>query len=308
MGKFELFSVSDGCFFLDGGTMFGVVPKILWSKIVQPDELNRVEIPLNCLLVRTGAANILIDSGIGNKLNEKLLEIYSVKQEKNLEGELRSLGLQPEDIDFVVNTHLHFDHCGWNTIAFSSVSLNKRGGIEHKAEKDKNHSSMAMPAFPNAKYVIQKQEWYDATHPNERTRASYFKENFVPLKEYGQLLLVDGEYEIVPGVKVINTIGHTKGHQSVMIESEGKKAIYWGDFIPTSAHIKIPYHTSFDLYPMDLVELKKKYLRQAIDEQWLMVFEHDLNVVFAYLVEENGKQILKPIHNSNSNTQDTRKY
>ncbi|MEO0185787.1 MAG: four helix bundle protein, partial [candidate division WOR-3 bacterium] len=303
LGKFELLPLSDGSFFLDGGTMFGVVPKVLWSKIVQPDELNRVEIPLNCLLVRTGDTNILIDTGIGNKLDEKFLEIYSVKQEKNLDSELRRLGLQPEDIDYVVNTHLHFDHCGWNTISFSSVRLNSNGGIGHEVGSDKDRSGTAMPGFPNAKYVIQKQEWYDATHPNERTRASYFKENFIPLKEYGLLLLVEGEYEIVPGIKVINTIGHTKGHQSVLIESEGKKAIYWGDFMPTSAHIKLPYHTSFDLYPMDLLELKKKYLRKVIDEHWLMIFEHDPNVVFAYLVEEGGKPVLKPIQSLNPNDQ-----
>ncbi|MEO0096408.1 MAG: MBL fold metallo-hydrolase [candidate division WOR-3 bacterium] len=273
-GKFELISVSDGSFFLDGGTMFGVVPKVLWSKIVQPDELNRVEIPINCLLIKTPDANIIVDTGMGNKLDEKFRELYSVRQPPDLESELNRINLKFEDIHFVVNTHLHFDHCGWNT----------------RIVADK-----IVPSFPNAKYIIQKQEWYDATHPNERTRASYMKENYIPIENSGQLVLIEGNYEIVPGVKVINTIGHTKGHQSVFIESEGNKAIYWGDFISTSAHIKIPYHTSFDLYPMELVDLKKKYLRQAIDEHWLMVFEHDPNVVFAYLEEEEGKPSLKKI-------------
>ncbi|MEO0124543.1 MAG: MBL fold metallo-hydrolase [candidate division WOR-3 bacterium] len=273
-GKFELISVSDGSFFLDGGTMFGVVPKVLWSKIVQPDELNRVEIPINCLLIKTPDANIIVDTGMGNKLDEKFRELYSVRQPPDLESELNRINLKFEDIHFVVNTHLHFDHCGWNT----------------RIVADK-----IVPSFPNAKYIIQKQEWYDATHPNERTRASYMKENYIPIENSGQLVLIEGSYEIVPGVKVINTIGHTKGHQSVFIESEGNKAIYWGDFISTSAHIKIPYHTSFDLYPMELVDLKKKYLRQAIDEHWLMVFEHDPNVVFAYLEEEEGKPSLKKI-------------
>ncbi len=279
-GTFELISLSDGSFFLDGGTMFGVVPKVLWSKINQPDELNRVEIPLNCLVIKTPDAKIIIDTGMGKKFDEKFREIYSVKQPPDLESEFARLNLKFEDINFVINTHLHFDHCGWNT---------------------KRSSDKIVPSFPNAKYIIQKQEWYDATHTNERTRASYMKENYLLLEESGQLLLVDGEYEVVPGVKVINTVGHTKGHQSVLIESEGKKAIYWGDFMSTSAHIKLPYHTSFDLYPIELLELKKKYIRQAIDEHWLMVFEHDLNVIFAYLEEENGKQVLKPIQDRNPN-------
>ncbi len=271
---YELIPVSDGSFFLDGGTMFGVVPKVLWSKIVQPDELNRVEIPCNCLVIKTPDAKIIIDTGIGKKLDDKFQEIYSVKRPPDLESEFNRINLKFEDINFVINTHLHFDHCGWNTI---------------------QAGDKIVPTFPNAKYIIQKQEWYDATHPNERTRASYMKENYIPIENSGQLVLVEGDYEIIPGVKVINTIGHTKGHQSVLIESEGKKAIYWGDFMPTSAHIRIPYHTSFDLYPMELVELKKKYLRQAIDEHWLMIFEHDQQVIFAYLEQENGKQILKPI-------------
>lgn len=282
LGLFDLIAISDGSFFLDGGTMFGVVPKVLWEKIYKPDELNRLEIPLNCLLVKAAGVNILIDTGIGNKLDEKFRSLYCVKQEHNLINGIRHAGLTPEHINFVVNTHLHFDHCGWNTIV---------------APSDQNSY---IPTFPKATYIIQKEEWYDATHPNERTRASYFKENFLPLEISGQLTLIEGEYEIVPGVKVMNTIGHTKGHQSVIIESKGKKALYCGDFMPTSAHIRIPYLTSFDLYPLDLVELKKKLLRQIIDEHWLLIFEHDPMVIFAYLEEENGKQILKPIKTENS--------
>ncbi|MGQ9534600.1 MAG: MBL fold metallo-hydrolase [bacterium] len=277
LGLFDLISISDGSFLLDGGTMFGVVPKVLWEKIYQPDGLNRLEIPLNCLLVKAAGVNILIDTGIGNKLDEKFRSLYCVRQEHNLLDGIKERGLKPEDINYVVNTHLHFDHCGWNTIV---------------APSDQNNY---IPTFPKATYIIQKEEWYDATHPNERTRASYLKENFLSLEKSGLLMLVEGEFEIIPGVKVINTIGHTQGHQSVLIEFEGKKAIYCGDFIPTSAHIRIPYLTSFDLYPMDLVELKKKLLRQIIDEHWLLIFEHDPAVIFAYLEEENGKQILKPI-------------
>jgi len=290
LGKFDLIPISDGSFCLDGGTMFGVVPRVLWEKIYTPDELNRIEIPLNCLLIKTPDANILVDTGIGNKLDEKFRELYSVKQPPDIESGLANLGLKPEDIDFVVNTHLHFDHCGWNTIFKSESSATDCSGRPWSANKE------ILPTFPCAKYIIQKQEWSDATHPNERTRASYFKENFIPLENSGQLILVEGENEIQPGVKVINTIGHTKGHQSVMIESEGKKAIFWGDFMPTSAHIRIPYLTSFDLYPLELIELKKKFLKQAAAENWLLIFEHDPKVVFAHIKEEDGKQVLQPIN------------
>jgi len=299
LGKFDLIPISDGSFYLDGGTMFGVVPKLLWSKIVEPDNLNRVEIPLNCLLIKTPNANILLDTGIGNKLDEKFREIYSVKQPPDLETGLKNLGLKLEDIDFVINTHLHFDHCGWNTIYKPEFNATDSSG------RPMSGNNEIIPTFPRAKYIIQKQEWYDATHPNERTRASYLKENFIPLENSGQLILVEGEYEVIPGIKVINTISHTKGHQSIMIESEGKKAIFWGDLMPTSAHIKIPYHTSFDLYPLELIELKKKFLKQAIAENWLLIFEHDPKVVFAYLIEENGKQTLKPISEINPKFQNS---
>jgi len=289
LGKFDLIPISDGSFFLDGGTMFGVVPKVLWSKIVEPDNLNRVEIPLNCLLIKTPGANILVDTGIGNKLDEKFREIYSVKQPPDLETGLKNLGLKLEDIDFVINTHLHFDHCGWNTIVKSESSASNCSG------RPMSENNEIIPTFPRAKYIIQKQEWYDATHPNERTKASYLKENFIPLENSGQLILVEGEYEVIPGIKVINTISHTKGHQSIIIESEGKKAIFWGDLMPTSAHIRIPYHTSFDLYPLELIELKKKFLKQAIVENWLLIFEHDPKVIFAFIKEKDGKPVLQPI-------------
>jgi len=289
-GKFDLIPISDGSFFLDGGTMFGVVPRVLWEKIYKPDELNRIEIPLNCLLIKAPDATILVDAGIGNKFDEKFREIYSVKQPPDIESGLANLGLKPDDINFVINTHLHFDHCGWNTIFNSEFSAKDCSNRPCSATKE------IRSTFPRAKYIIQKQEWIDATHPNERTRASYFKENFIPLENSGQLILVEGEYEIIPGVKVINTIGHTKGHQSVLIESEGRKAIFWGDFMPTSAHIRIPYLTSFDLYPLELIELKKKFLKQAVAENWLLIFEHDPKFIFAYIKEEDGKQLLQPIN------------
>ena len=273
-GKFKFSKVSDGKFWLDGGAMFGVVPKPLWNKLNPADKLNRIELGLNCLLIQTPQKNILIDTGVGQKLNEKFKEIYRVEKNTNLIDSLQKIGLKPENIDFVIDTHLHFDHCGGNTI--------KKDG-------------KFVPTFPKAKYVIQKQEWLDATNPNERTKASYLKENFIPIEEAGQLILVDGDTEILPGIRVIVTNGHTQGHQSVLIESEGKHAIYLGDLIPTTSHVKIPYIMGYDLYPLDIIEKKKEILNRAIKENWLLIFEHDPKIMFAYLVEENGKPTLKPI-------------
>jgi glyoxylase-like metal-dependent hydrolase (beta-lactamase superfamily II) len=277
LGEFKLSIVSDGKFWLDGGAMFGVVPKVLWNKLNPADELNRIELALNCLLIQTSEKNVLIDSGIGEKLNDRFKEIYGVEKKYGLLKSLENAGLKPENIDYVINTHLHFDHCGGNTIG-----------------RDKGRR-IYVPAFPRAKYIIQKQEWYDATHPNERTKASYLRENFIPLEEAGQLVLVEDNYEILPGIKVIVTNGHTKGHQSVIIESGGKKAIYLGDLIPTASHIKIPYVMGYDLFPLDIIEKKKEILDRALKGNWLLVFEHDPKVRFAYLIEKDGKPVLKEV-------------
>ena len=276
LGQFELSIISDGRFWLDGGTMFGVVPKVMWNKLIPVDELNRVELSLNCLLIETPEGNVLIDTGINDKLKDRFKEIYKMDRDITFVESLNRMGFKPENIDFVINTHLHFDHCGGNTI--------KKDG-------------KLIPTFPNAKYIVQKQEWSDATDSNERTKASYLEENFMPVKESGQLMLVDGNYEVLPGIKVIMTNGHTKGHQSVLIESEGEKAIYFGDLIPTASHIKIPYIAAYDLFPLAVVEKKKEILELAIKEKWLLIFEHDPKITFAYLIEKDGKAILQSLHN-----------
>lgn len=276
LGQFELSIVSDGKFWLDGGAMFGVVPKVMWNKLNPADDLNRIELGLNCLLIQTADNKILVDTGIGEKLKERFQDIYRVERDFSLVEILHRRGIEPEDIDKVINTHLHFDHCGGNTV--------KKDG-------------KLVPTFPNAQYIIQKQEWYDATHPNIRTKASYLKENFIPLEENDQLLLIEGAYEIIKGVKVIVTNGHTQGHQSVLIESDRSKAIYFGDLIPTTSHIKIPYVMGYDLYPLDLIKRKEDILKRALSEHWLLIFEHDPEVVFAYVIEENGKAILQSLHN-----------
>ncbi len=252
LGDFELTVVSDGTYFLDGGAFFGVVPKTLWSRKVTADELNRLDAGLNSLLVRTGDKNILIETGIGNKLPDKLVQIY--KQPAKLLDNLHAAGVAPEDIDIVINTHLHFDHCGWNTV--------RRG--------DK-----VVATFPNAKYYAQRGEWEHGRLQLERDAISYMSPNYDPLIESGQMVLLKGDSEISPGVSVKVFPGHTANMQAVIIESQKKKACYISDLIPTSAHLDITWAMAFDLYPLQTIESRKKYYLSAIPEKWLTVFTHD---------------------------------
>jgi glyoxylase-like metal-dependent hydrolase (beta-lactamase superfamily II) len=274
LGEFKLYPVSDGFFWLDGGSMFGTVPKILWSKLTSADRKNRVRLALNCLLVKSRDKNILIDTGMGDKFSEKMKEIYKVEREANLLRSLSQLEIGPAEVDYVINTHLHFDHCGGNT-----------------TKSDGKY----VPTFPNAQYVIQRQEWFNARNPDEKTKSSYREKDFQPIEAAGQVMFVDGDHDVVPGITVLLTNGHTLGHQSVLISAKSGRALYLGDVIPTTHHLKTQYLTGFDLYPVDLVNQKKEIIDRALKERWLLVFEHDPEVVFAYLTEKDGKRTLKPL-------------
>lgn len=274
-GEFNIVLLSDGTFSLDGGGMFGVVPKVLWNKLTPADDANRIKLGLNCLLIQTGDKNILVDTGMGNKFDEKFKKMFNVNKTNDLISSLRDKGLKPEDIDIVINTHLHFDHCGGNT---------RFAEIRNQNDEIRN----VIPSFPNAEYIVQKREWEDAINPNERTRVSYLKENLIPIQEAGLLKLIDGDTEILPGIKTIVTGGHTAGHQSVLIESNSKRAFYLGDLIPTTAHIKVPYVMGYDLYPLDTIDKKREILGRALKEHWLLIFEHDPKIGMGYL-EEEGK-------------------
>jgi len=274
LGDFELTVVSDGTYLLDGGAFFGVIPKTMWSKKVTPDEQNRLDVGLNSLLVRTGDKNILIETGIGNKLPEKLVQIY--KQPAKVLDNLHATGLAPEDIDIVINTHLHFDHCGWNT-------------MRHDAGR-------IVSTFPRAKYYAPDGEWEYARHPSERDAISYISDNYDPLVQSGQMTLLKGGEEIVPGISVKTFPGHTAHMQAVIIESGGHTACYISDLIPTAAHIAITWGMSFDLYPLQTIESRKKYYAQAIPEKWLTVFTHDDKTPWGYVEhDERGRLALKPL-------------
>ncbi|MBL7192037.1 MBL fold metallo-hydrolase [bacterium] len=274
-GNFQIHIINDGLFRLDGGAMFGVVPKVLWSKTEEVDDRNRILMSCNPLLVRNEEYNLLIDTGIGEKNDDKFTDIYAVDLPRKLIPELKRLGLKPEDITHVVNTHLHFDHCGGNT------KLDEHGNI--------------IPAFPKAQYCIQKQEWDDGLNPNSRSKASYLKENLSPIKQAGLLRLLKGDEEVVPGVQVIMTGGHTRGHQIVKISSEGETAVYLADLIPLVSQIRPSWVMSYDLYPVETVEFKEKFIQEAFEGGYLLIFEHSPHVKAGYLRRKDDKFVVEKV-------------
>ena len=268
IGDFELTALSDGNYFLDGGGFFGVIPKTLWSRKVASDDKNRVVSGLNSILVRTGEKNVLIETGIGNKLSEKMVQIFG--QPAKLLENLGAAGVAPEQIDIVINTHLHFDHCGWNTIR-------QNGGIA--------------ATFPKATYYVQEGEWRHA-HEGQRDSVSYLHENYDPLVESGQMKLLRGNQEIVPGISVEVFPGHTRDMQAVLIQSGSKAACYISDLIPTSAHLDLNWVMAFDLYPVETIESRKRYYSRAIPERWLTMFTHDPDVPWGYVEKDHRGKIV----------------
>jgi glyoxylase-like metal-dependent hydrolase (beta-lactamase superfamily II) len=276
IGAFEIATVSDGRFRLDGGAMFGVVPKVIWQKCCQPDDQNRIALGLNCLLVRAHGKNLLVDTGLGNKQDARFQEMYAVDHTPPLSVSLKKHGLMTEDIHMVINTHLHFDHAGGKTI------LNGEGN--------------AVPAFPKAQYFTQHGEFEDAARANERTRASYRRENFTPIAHVNRWEFLEGDTELLPGISVMITPGHTRHHQAVKIESEGQVALYLGDLIPTVSHLPLPYIMGYDLYPLQTLETKRWVLDRALEEHWLLVFEHDPLVHMGYVRKDGeGKYFLEEV-------------
>jgi glyoxylase-like metal-dependent hydrolase (beta-lactamase superfamily II) len=272
-GDFELSIFSDGIYPLDGGAFFGVVPKIMWSRKVTSDERNYVQAGLNSLLIRTGKQNVLVETGMGNKLSDRMVKFYG--QPAQLLASLAAGGVAPEDIDVVINTHLHFDHCGWNTVR-------KDGKI--------------VPTFPRAKYYAPEGEWQYARRPSERDAISYIPENYDPLVQSGQMTLLKGGEEIVPGISVKTFPGHTAHMQAVIVESGGRTACYISDLIPTMAHIDLTWGMAFDLYPLETIESKKQYYARAVPEKWLTVFTHDARQPWAYVEkDELGKMVARAV-------------
>ena len=274
LGDVELHSLSDGLIRLDGGAMFGVVPKPLWSRRAPADDRNRISLAMRPLLVRTASRNVLIDAGVGDKLNARERDIYAIDQSTSLQSSLAALGLTPADIDVVIASHLHFDHAGGFT---SSVD------------------GRPAPVFPRARYVIRRQEWDDATHPHERSRASYYDAAYIPLAEAGVVDFNDADGEILPGISVWRTGGHTMHHQLVKIESGGRTAVFTADLMPTAAHVDEPWIMGYDLYPVDTLMYKKKFLREAIDGEYVIFFEHDPGFAAGVIRERDGRKTVESI-------------
>jgi methylmalonyl-CoA epimerase len=273
LGSIELITLSDGFIGLDGGAMFGVVPRTLWEKRLPPDDANRIPLGMRPLIVRDGTRTVIIDAGCGDKMDPKLAQLYKLDRRHHLDHSLADAGLTAEDIDIVVASHLHFDHVGGFT------KLGKDGAV--------------VPRFPNAKYIAHGAEWEDATHPHERNRASYLQENFLPLKDAGVLTLVEDGAEIIPGMRYRRSGGHTPNHQVVMIESGGHTAVFTADMYPTSVHVPDPWIMGYDLHPMDTLAFKRAFAREAIDRGYLLIFEHDPSLAAGYLREKDGKRFVE---------------
>ncbi|MGH7617811.1 MAG: MBL fold metallo-hydrolase [Gemmatimonadaceae bacterium] len=270
LGRWRMHAIQAGGQRLDGGAMFGVVPKTLWEKRIAADERNRIQLGMRCLLIEHDVGLILIDTGAGNKEDQKFYDIYGIENAGSptrLEDGIRAAGFSPDDITLVINSHLHFDHAGGNTI------------------KD---AAGTRPSLPKARYVMQRGEYEYATHTNERTAASYFRHNFVPLVESGLVDFLEGEQEIVPGIRGIPTPGHTPHHQGLLIESDGEKAFYIADLAPTVAHLSLAWIMGYDVEPLVTLETKRRILKRAVEEDWLVVFEHDATTAWAK-IEHDGK-------------------
>jgi len=278
LGAFRIHALEAGLQRLDGGAMFGVVPKPLWEKRIPADERNRIPLAMRCLLVETPDALVLIETGLGNKENEKFRDIYGVDNAASegsgypdrLQEAVAAAGFSPSDVSVVIDTHLHFDHAGGNTFADGEGRV---------------HLS-----FPSATYHVQRGEWEWAHRANERTSASYLPHNFDPVMEAGRLVLDEGDLEILPGISVYRTPGHCPHHQSVLVASEGQAACFLADVIPTMAHLPLPWIMGYDVEPLVTLESKRALLRRAVDERWLLVSTHDPFVPWG-TVARDGKGV-----------------
>jgi glyoxylase-like metal-dependent hydrolase (beta-lactamase superfamily II) len=275
LGDMEVRYLDGGNFWLDGGAMFGVVPKVFWDKKSPADEKNRIRLRANSLLVRAHGKTIVIETGNGTKWDAKQRAIYNVQEGDPLIDSLAENGVQPHEVDLVINTHLHFDHAGGNT---------------------RRENGRAVPAFPRARYVLQRAELAHAAAPTERDRASYLPENFQPITEAGLWDFVDGDTQILPGISVAGIPGHNANIQAVVLTGGGKTLAFVADLLPTRHHIPLPWIMAYDLYPLQTLETKRKWLPRMVKENWMVVFGHDPDVAAATLHERDGKIEFEPVN------------
>jgi glyoxylase-like metal-dependent hydrolase (beta-lactamase superfamily II) len=286
VGRLRCHTLEGGRQRLDGGAMFGVVPRTLWKTRIEPDERNRIPLAMRCLLVEHPDGPVLIDTALGNKEDAKFLDIYGVENQglegaTQLEDALASAGFLPRDIRWVINTHLHFDHAGGNTTMDPELENDPRRHIR--------------PTFPQATYIVQRGELEFARHTNERTRASYLPHNFEPIATAGRWQLVEGDTEILPGIVLRLAPGHVPFHQTVLVRDQGETAVFVGDLFPTASHLPLPWIMGYDLEPLRTLESKRALLADAIDGHWRIVFEHDPGILFGVPVREGKAVSLRDI-------------
>jgi glyoxylase-like metal-dependent hydrolase (beta-lactamase superfamily II) len=263
-GNVEFHVVSDGIYWADGGGLFGLVPKLLWERLEEPDEQNRLPLQMRCLLIETDSLRILVDTGYGDKIPERERGHIGLRGERRLLSSLQASGIGPADVDMVINTHLHPDHCGGNTT--------------------RTEEGVTVPTFPRATYCVQRLELADAMYPNERTRAVYLRENFEPLEGAGQLRILWGDTRLTEQLRVVVTPGHTRAHQCVVVESEGQTAMFLGDVASWPIHIeRLAWVPAYDLEPMVSIETKRRLVRWAVENHVLLFFEHHPRIVAGYL-------------------------
>jgi glyoxylase-like metal-dependent hydrolase (beta-lactamase superfamily II) len=273
-GEIEVLPLHGGNFYLDGGAMFGVVPKTLWEKKAPADDRNRIRLAANSLLVRAANKNILVETGNGTKWDPKLRNIYGIQGGDPLRDSLARLGVAPEKVDMVINTHLHFDHAGGNTRVADGRDV---------------------PTFPTAQYVVQRAELEHAMNPTERDRASYVADRFAPVSEAGQWRLVDGDVEIVPGISVVRIPGHNADIQAVKISGGNRTVIFVADMLPTRHHLPLAWMPGYDLYPLQTLETKRKRIAEIVAQGWIVAFGHDPDFPTATLHDRNGKIEFEPV-------------
>jgi methylmalonyl-CoA epimerase len=273
-GDLQLTTLHDGPFRLDGGAMFGVVPRPLWEKKATPDDRHRIQLAMRPLLIEASWGRMLVDCGAGDKMSEKERDIYALDRSQTLDAAMAEVGLSSESIDLALASHLHWDHFGGATT--------RTGGA-------------LAPRFVNARYVVRAAEWEDATHPHERNRGSYLQDDFVPLKDAGVVTFFDGDQTIRPGVRVVRTGGHTGQHQIVLVESAGQTAVFVADLIPTTAHLQDAWVMGYDLFPMETLAFKKRFIREAIDREYLVFFEHDPHIAAGYIRESAGRRHVEQV-------------
>ncbi len=279
VGGFRIHALQAGGQKLDGGAMFGVVPKPLWDRRIPADERNRIPLGMRCILIEHDDGLVLIDCGAGNKENAKFLDIYGIENagangRTALEDALATLGHTPADIRILIDSHLHFDHGGGNTY--------------------RDEAGVVRPTFPNARYGVQRGELEYASHTNERTAASYLSHNFAPVAEAALFDLVEGEREIVSGISVLPTPGHVPFHQGILLESKGERAFFLGDLVPTAAHLPLPWIMGYDVEPLVTLETKRRTLARALKEEWLLLFEHDATHAWGRLQHDGKTYALAP--------------